>query len=115
MLPAALFEAEYSGLSDSAKLLYALLLDRRSLSGKNGLTDKNGVAVVYCSNSEVCRRLGCGHDKVTASLRQLEGAGLIRRKKQGRGKPDIIYVENAKPCGKAAVRNAKNPHVIIQT
>lgn len=101
-IPQVLFEPEYRNLSANAKLLYALLLNREFLSEKNGVRDKNGNTVVFFSNAEVCEKLSCGHDKATNCFRQLEINGLIRRKKQGKGKPDIIYVENVKLCEKSA-------------
>lgn len=38
--------------------------------------------------------LDCGKDKVTKLFRELEGIGLVERKKQGQGHPARIYVKN---------------------
>ena len=86
-MPQALFSDKYSQLSNDAKILYMLLLDRRSLSEKNHFNDENGNTVVLYSNDEVCRK-------------------LIRRRKQGKGKPDLIYVSNVE-CEKSADMNAE--------
>ncbi|MEE1060770.1 MAG: DUF6017 domain-containing protein [Ruminococcus sp.] len=91
-LPKALFEGTYTELSSEGKLLYALLLDRSLLSEKNSLTDDNGRVIVYFTNSEVCDKLKCSHDKATKLFRELERFKLICRHKQGKGKPDLIYV-----------------------
>ena len=71
-----------------------LLLDRKSLSEKNHFNDENGTTVVLYSNDEVCRKIGCGHDKATKLFRELEGANLLRRHRQGKGKPSLIYACN---------------------
>ena len=92
-MPQALFSDKYSQLSNDAKILYMLLLDRKSLSEKNHFNDENGNTVVLYSNDEVCRKIGCGHDKATKLFRELEGANLLRRHRQGKGKPSL-------ECGK---------------
>ena len=94
-------------LSNDAKILYMLLLDRRSLSEKNHFNDENGNTVVLYSNDEVCRKIGCGHDKATKLFRELEGANLLRRHRQGKGKPSLIYV-NFYEGEKSADKNAEN-------
>lgn len=60
---------------------------------KNAFTDKFGKAMVYFTNCDVCNKLGCSHDKATRLFRELERFNLIKRQKQGKGKPDFIYVE----------------------
>ena len=87
-MPQALFSDKFSQLSNDAKILYMLLLNRKSLSEKNDFNDENGNTVVMFSNLEVCRSIGCGHDKATAMFRELEEYQLIHRRKQGKGKPD---------------------------
>lgn len=105
-MPQALFSDKYSQLSNDAKILYMLLLDRKSLSEKNHFNDENGNTVVLYSNDEVCRKIGCGHDKATKLFRELEGANLLRRHRQGKGKTSLIYV-NFYEGEKSADRNAE--------
>ncbi len=105
-MPQALFSDKFSQLSNDAKILYMLLLNRKSLSEKNDFNDENGNTVVLFSNLEVCRSIGCGHDKATAMFRELEEYQLIHRRKQGKGKPDLIYVSNVE-CEKSADMNAE--------
>ena len=83
-MPQALFSDKFSQLSNDAKILYMLLLNRKSLSEKNDFNDENGNTVVLFSNLEVCRSIGCGHDKATAMFRELEEYQLIHRRKQGK-------------------------------
>ena len=105
-LPKALFEGTYTELSSDGKLLYSLLLDRSLLSEKNSLTDDNGRVIVYFTNNEVCDKLKCSHDKATKLFRELERFKLICRHKQGKGKPDLIYVRQITRSEYSAVNNA---------
>lgn len=94
-VPKALFtNPRYKGLSADAILLYGILLDRISLSVKNEdrFTDRYGDVFVYCTLSEICETLSCGHDKATKILRELELYELISRRQQGKGRPARIYV-----------------------
>ena len=96
-LPRALIKnAEFRLLSANAKLLYALLLDRMSLSVRNGWLDDHGRVYIYYTIAEICGDLGCSRvtaGKLLAELDADGGFGLIERKHQGIGKPDRIYVK----------------------
>lgn len=106
-LPSVLFEGALAELSSDGKMLYSLLLNRRSLSEKNNLTDAQGRTIVYFTNQEVCEKLKCGHDKATKLIRELEYFNLITRNKQGLGRPDMIYVKDITESEKSAVVNAE--------
>ncbi len=85
---------KYKELSADAALLYGLLLDRICLSAKNKerFADKNGDLFVYFTLNDVQKSFNCGHDKATRLFNELEIFGLIARKRQGKGKPNRIYV-----------------------
>ena len=87
-----LTDEKYVGLSEDAMLLYGILLDRRSLSERNDWRDKKGDVFVYCTLETIQMTLRCAHQKATKLLMELEKVGLIRRKKQGLGRPAKIYV-----------------------
>lgn len=93
-IPKALFtDSSFHGLSVEAKVLYGLMLDRMSLSLRSGWIDAQGRVYIYFTHADIQIHLGCGHSKATQLLRELDsGIGLIRRKRQGLGNPDIIYV-----------------------
>lgn len=97
-IPKILFtDKRFSSLSPEAKLLYGLMLDRMSLSMKNGWIDKENRVYIYFKLEEAMELLGVGKDKgvkIFAELDSENGCGLIRRKRQGLGKPVIIYVMN---------------------
>jgi len=82
----------YSAMHLEAIVLYAVLLSRESLSEKNNWRDEKQRVFIYCTVDEVCHFLRCGRDKAMKTLRELQQYGLISRYKQGRGKPDRIYV-----------------------
>lgn len=86
-------DSRYSAMHLEAMVLYSILLSRVSLSEKNNWRDEKQRVFVYCTVDEVCHFLRCGRDKAMKTLRELEQFGLISRIKQGRGKPDRIYVQ----------------------
>ena len=94
-LPKVLFSDDlYKDVSTDAKVLYSLLLDRNSLSVKNGWTDSHGRYYQYFTISECKEKLNFGHDKIIKLFKELETNGLIIRKRQGKGKPSIIFVHH---------------------
>ena len=85
---------EFRKLSSDAKLLYGLLLDRVSLSKKNGWVDEDGRVYVVYTLENIMLSLNCSDKTATKMMVDLEEHGLIERKRQGQGKPVIIYVKN---------------------
>lgn len=87
---------KFKQVSTDAKLLYGMLLDRMSLSARNGWYDDTGRVYIYYSVDEICGDMTCGRDKAMKLLAELDtkkGVGLIERVKQGQGKPTKIYVK----------------------
>ena len=81
-------------LSTDAKTLYGILLDRMSLSVKNGWLDEQGRVYIIFPIQKVMDALGCADNKATKLFRELENAGLVEQKRRGLGKPNLIYVKN---------------------
>ncbi len=93
-IPRLLFLApEFQSLSNDAKLLYSILLDRASLSAANSWVDRQGRVYVYYGVALIQRSIGCAKVKALQLLHELEAHGLIERQKQGQGKPSKIYVK----------------------
>ena len=91
-VPKVLFTDDaYRFISTDAKMLYALLLDRKQLSKKNGLQNRIGDPFVYMTIEETCVKLNCGHEKACRLFKELENCGLIIRRSQGFGKAVSIY------------------------
>lgn len=88
----------FKGLSTDAKLLYGLMLDRMSLSVKSGWFDEENRVFIHFALNDIMEQLNCQHGKAVKLLAELDdtkGIGLIRRVKQGQGRPSKIYVMKA--------------------
>ena len=85
-----LLDKELQGISNDAKVLYALLLDRASISRQNGYIDPDGTIRLYFTVEQVQKKLHRSRQSATRIFRELEYSGLIIRKKQGLGKPAVI-------------------------
>ena len=96
IVPRILFKAKtFMNVSAEAKLLYSMLVDRMKLSAANDWRDEEGRVYIYFPRSTVMNQLGCGAQKATRLMEELDdrrGVGLITRVRQGLGKPDRIYV-----------------------
>lgn len=116
-IPKMLFTEEiFEALSTDAKVLYGLLLDRISLSRENGWLDDAGRVYVYYTIKSVKKSMRCANTKACGLLRELDGFGLIERKKQGLGKPTIIYVKDFTRFRKAELLDSdKQNSVILHT
>jgi hypothetical protein len=90
-------DKRFKGVSNAAKLLYGLLLDRMSLSIKNGWLDEENRAYIIYTIDAIMEDLGCCKSTCVKIMKELDtenGIGLIEKKRQGLGKPDLIYVKN---------------------
>ena len=77
-------------ISNDAKVLYALLLDRASVSRQNGYVEPDGTIRLYFTLEQAQKKLHRSRQSATRIFRELEYSGLIVRRKQGLGKPAII-------------------------
>ena len=97
-LPRVLYEKEcFRGLSNDAKTLYALMLDRMSLSLANKWLDEEGKVFINYSLEDIMDTLNCGKTKAVALLKELDsenGIGLIEKKNMGIAKASVFYVMN---------------------
>jgi hypothetical protein len=97
-IPKILFtDPYYREISADAKILYGLLLDRMSLSLKNQWVDEQNRVYIIFSIDEVMEMMGCGNQKAVKILAELDGdkgIGLIEKKRQGLGRPNLIYIKN---------------------
>ena len=109
-IPKALFQdSRFRQLSTDARTLYGILLDRMSLSVKNGWMDKQGRVYIIYTVREVQESLCCAEHKAVKLFRELEQADLIERKRRGLCRPSLIYVKNfSSGLPKAQVRNCAN-------
>ena len=78
-VPKIFFENEaYRSMSAEAKILYGFLLDRVSVSLKNGWKDEQDRVFIICTIEEIMEKIGCGNKKAIQLLAELENKiGLI--------------------------------------
>lgn len=97
-IPKLLFiEPIFKELSNDAKVLYGILLDRMSLSMKNNWIDEENKVYIIFTIEEIAEILCCATQKATKILQELDdkkGIGLVEKKRLGLGKPNILYVKN---------------------
>ena len=94
-IPKALFQdCRFRQLSTDARTLYGILLDRMSLSVKNGWLDEQRRVYIIYTVREVQESLCCAEHKAVKLFRELEQADLIERKRRGLGRPSLIFVKN---------------------
>lgn len=97
-IPKVLFtDPQFKPLSTDAKVLYGILLDRMSLSVKNHWLDEQSRVYIIFTTEEIMEALSCANQKACRLMLELEkDAGLIERKRQGLGKPSLIYGVSAR-------------------
>lgn len=105
-LPRALLELDLSG---TALLLYGLLLDRATLSQKNGWWDEAGWVYVRFPIPKLAAALGREVTAVKRRLAELERAGLIYRMVPKRGEASQIFLSLPEDAFLAVGRSKNKP------
>lgn len=112
-MPKLLFTSDFfKSLSTDAKVLYGLMLDRMSLSVKNKWIDEEGRAYIFFSVEDTMEMLNCRKNKAIDTIKELDienGIGLIEKRRQGQGKPSIIYVKTFMVEGAETVQKLEKP------
>ncbi len=98
----------YKKLNSDSKLLYALLLDRLSVSMKNEWFDEDGNIFLIFSRKEAQEKLNLSDKTVTKAFKELNDVKLIYEKKLGFRKNNIIYVGKINHVPTAEIMNRKN-------
>lgn len=92
-IPKILFANKtYRTLSSDAKLTYALLFDRLSLSMRNGWVNESDAVYLIYTREDISIELGISYKKAISAFRELISAGLICEKRCGRGMVNRIYI-----------------------
>lgn len=93
-IPQELFENSLykDNLNSDSKILYAFLLDRLSLSQKHHWVDEEYRIYLIFTREEVQEKLHLSDKTVTKAFKQLSNVALVEEKRQGLGKPNLIYV-----------------------
>ena len=93
-MPYALFDNPvYTGLSNDAKLLYGLMVDRINLSIKNQeeWSDENGEVYCYFTVEVAMKFLGKSNRHIIKLKNELHKFGLLLEVRQGVNKPNRVY------------------------
>lgn len=121
-LPKVIVRGErFKSLSSDAKILYGIMLDRMSLSRENQWFDQENRVYIIFTLAEVMKEFECCKRKAGSLMAELDsrsGVGLIEKKKQGLGKPDLIYLKNfitAEETADAPVRSGKTAQLRSST
>ena len=77
-------------ITNDAKVLYALLLDRAGISRKKGYIEADGTIRLYFTVEDAKAKLRRSRQVATRVFHELESCGLIFRRKQGLGRPAVI-------------------------
>ena len=80
-------------ISQTAKLLYSLLLDRSTLSQKNKWHDDEGRIYIIYPIAEIAEILDKGSTTIKGALNELDMAGLLERERGGFSAPNRLYVK----------------------
>ena len=94
----------YKEMSLEAKFVYALLLNRLTLSQKNGwINEDNEVYLIY-TREEAASLLNISYKKAISAFRELIEKKLLYEQRQGRGYPNLLYVLKAELTDMEAIK-----------
>lgn len=79
-------------LNSDSKILYSFLLDRLTLSQLNNWVNEFGRIYLIFTRQEVQEKLNLSEKTASKAFKQLINVKLIEEKRQGLGKPNLIYV-----------------------
>lgn len=101
----------FRDLSAWAKLLYGLLLDRMSLSAKNGWIDEENRVYICYPIAEIMKDLNCSRSTAVKSMKELDtdgGIGLVEKRRRGQGSSNVLYVKKFYQETEEMVQKSKN-------
>lgn len=90
-------DPRFKKVSSDAKILYGVMLERMSLSMKNQWIDEYNRVYIIFTLEDIMQTFACGERKAGYLLSELDtktGIGLVEKKRQGLGKPNLLYLKN---------------------
>lgn len=94
-VPKMLFQVEeFKNLSNTAKILYSLFLDRLKFAVQNGWVDHNGDLFVIYPKSEMKKDLNTTRYGVDQAVQELVKIGKLVRIVQNNGKANHFYIND---------------------
>ncbi len=92
-MPKSLYtNSRYKDLSDGARCAYTIMLNRMSVSKKNGWADEKGNIFIIYSVKDLANFMGKSERTISRYKKELEKHGLIYEIRQGLNRPNLIYV-----------------------
>lgn len=85
---------QYKHLKAEHFVAYSFMLDRLQLSISNQMKDQDGTPFIYYTVENVAEEIHCSVKTAGKVIEELKRTGLIRKVKQGQGKPNRIYVHD---------------------
>ena len=86
---------QYREMSLEAKFVYTLLLNRLTLSQKNGWINADSEVYLIYTREEAAVTLNISYKKAIAAFKELIEHRLLVEQRQGRGYPNLLYVLKA--------------------
>ena len=83
---------QYREISLEAKFVYSLLLNRLTLSQRNGWTNKDNEVYLIYTREEAANTLNISYKKAISAFKELIKVGLLEEQRQGRGYPNLLYL-----------------------
>lgn len=82
-----------SGLSSTAIVLYAKLLNRSNLSITNGKVDELGRVYINYKLEDLAKEMGRSLSTIKENMNELVLAGLVEKQRMTKGRVNMIYVK----------------------
>lgn len=107
------------GLSSTAIVLYAKMLNRANLSISNGIADEQGRIYIYYRLEDLAKELNRSVTAVKTNMKELVKAGLVEKRRADTGRANMIFIkipETSLTGGKPTVYRAENkPYNSLKT
>ena len=79
-------------LSNTARYIYTLLLNRAQYSQMKEMVDEQGRVYIFYPIHQIAEKAGKGETTVKVALNQLVDAGILEKVSEGRGRANRLYV-----------------------
>ena len=79
-------------LSNTARYIYTLLLNRAQYSQMKEMVDEQGRVYIFYPVHQIAEKVGKGETTVKVALNQQVDAGILEKVSEGRGRVNRLYV-----------------------